>query len=513
MEMKNELLRFLPALVLSLLAMSVSAQEYDLVILNGRVMDPETGLDAVRNVGINDGVISTIVTGSLSGKETIDADGLVVAPGFIDTHFHGMDQYGVKLMVRDGVTTALELEVGAYPVENFYDSMAGKSQVNYGASVSHAAIRLSTPLKLDPKGLILYSGFLKQAIHDGGTNWNAMPVNAQQKQEMLEKVEDGLKKGGLGIGFPIGYYTVVGADEVMDAAALAAKYDEFITSHVRYLSQVPPSGYIGLEEMLAVAAVNKLPFLMHHVPSNCLGKTSACVELLRKAKKEGMNVAGEFYPYTFASSIVGADYLSPGFEDRIGMDVSKIINIATREPLTNDSIAQLRKDAPGTQVIFYSMTDDEMMTAFKEPGYWVGCDNMPFVPSGTEPLTWDSPYGYGSAHPRAAGAHARLLRLNREKEVVPLMEAIAKLSYYPAQWLGPMVPDMRKRGRIQEGAIADITIFDPETVSDQADWMPGKNSLPSTGIPYVIVDGTVVVSDSKVQRVFPGQPIRNPIID
>jgi len=212
-------------------------------------------------------------------------------------------------------------------------------------------------------------------------------------------------------------------------------------------------------------------------------------------------------------SIVGADYLAVGFEDRIGMDVSKIVNIATQEPLTRDSIKELRKEAPGTQVIFYSMTEDQMMAAFKEPGFWVGCDNMPFVPSGKEPLTWDSPYGYGNAHPRASGAHARLLRLNREKKIIPLMEAIAKLSYYQAKWLDPMVPDLRKRGRIQEGAVADITIFDPKNVTDNADWAPGKNSLPSTGIPYVIVNGAIVVKDSKVLKVFPSQPIRNPVLN
>ena len=501
------------SLLVQILAAPAMAADYDLVINNGRVMDPETKLDAVRNVGIRNGVITRISEKQLNGKEVIDARNHVVAPGFIDTHFHGMDDFGMKLMARDGVTTALELEIGAYPVEDFYDWKAGKSQLNYGASVGHAAIRLSVPLGLDPKGDILFSGFLKEAIHDGGSEWNTKPVNAAQKKEVLAKIEDGLKKGGLGIGFPIGYYTVVGADDVMDAAALAGQYKQFITSHVRYLSQVPPSGYIGLEEMLTVASMNKVPFLMHHLPSNCLGKTGACIELLRKARENGLDVAGEFYPYTFASSIVGADYLAPGFEDHIGMDVSKIVNIATQQPLTSEDMEKLRREAPDTQVIFYSMTDEQMMASFREPGLWVGCDNMPFVPTGEEPLSWDSPYGYGSAHPRAAGTHARVLRLNREKEIVTLMEAIAKLSYHQAKWLEPMVPDMRKRGRIQEGAIADITIFDPQTVMDNADWAPGKNSLPSTGIPYVIVNGTLVVKDSEVLRVFPGQPIRNAIVN
>jgi len=490
------------------------AQTYDLVINNGRVMDPETKLDAVRNVGVKNGKIAVITTGSITGKETIDAKGLVVAPGFIDTHLHGQDPYGIKLMLRDGLTTALELETGSYPVEDFYKWKEGTAQTNYGTSVGHAWIRMGVTLNLNPKGDGLYSGMIPQAIHDGGADWNAKPVNAVQQKQIIEKVEDGLRKGGLGIGFPIGYYTTVGSDEILEVAALAKKYHEFITSHVRYLSQVPPSGYLGMEEMLAVAKLNDVPFLMHHLPSNCLGKTVACLAALRKARERGINVAGEFYPYTFASSIAGADYLAPGFKERMGMDVSGIVEIATQQKQTKESFEKMRQTNPGAQIIFYSMKEDEMLAAFKEPGVWVGADNMPFVPSGKDRLTWDSPYGYGNAHPRAAGAHARLLRLNREKKLIPLMEAIAKLSYYQAKWLGPMVPDMKVRGRIQKGAVADITIFDAEKVTDNADWAPGKNSLPSTGIPYVIVNGTIVVKDSKVLKgVYPGQPIRNAILE
>jgi len=497
------------------LAMVVPAMaaDYDLVIKNGRVMDPERNFDAVANVGINNGYITTISNEPLTGHETIDAKGMVVAPGFIDLHVHGMDPYGFKLLARDGVTTALEIEVGAYPVDVFYNNFEGKSQLNYGASVSHAWARMAVLDKVDPKGLGMYSGALKESMNDGA-KWNTQLYRREDQPVMLKAMEEGLKQGGLGIGFAIGYYTAVGSPEVMSVAALAKKYNSFITTHVRYLAQIPPSGYLGLEEMLAVAKQNDVPLLMHHVPSNCLGLTKECLDTIDKARESGLNVVGEFYPYTFASSIPGADYLAPGYEKRTGMQPSDIINVATGERMTKESFEKLRKEDPSGTIIFYSMKEKDMLEAFKRPGVFVGADGMPMLPSGKDPVTWDSPYGYGKGHPRAAGAHARVLKMVREQKVIPLMEAIAKLSYLQAKWLGPMVPDMRQRGRVQEGAIADITIFDPNTVKDTADWKEGMNSLPSEGIPYVIVNGTIVVKDSKVLKdVYPGQAIRNKVMD
>jgi len=487
-------------------------EDLDLVILNGRVMDPETELDAVRNVGIKDGMIVVVTEQAIEGAETIDAKDHVVAPGFIDTHSHGQDPFAYKLYLRDGVTTPLELEVGAYPVEDFYDYWDGKAQANYGASVGHVLARVAVLDGVDPEGRGLYTGAIGKSLHDGA-KWNTKLYDPADEPKLMEAMEEGFKQGGLGIGYPIGYYSKVGSPEVMHLTAMAKKYKSFITTHVRFLAQTPPSGYLGLEEMLTVARMQDVPLLVHHVPSNCLGLTKECLDLIDEARALGQNVVGEFYPYTFASTIAGADYLAPGFEDRTGMKPSDLVLVSTREKMTSASFAKQRKNDPSATILMYSMKEPEMMEALKRPGVWVGSDAMPFVMPKGQDYSWDTPYGTGSGHPRGSGTHARVLRIVRETQAISLLDAVAKLSYLPAKWMEPMVPQFKTRGRIQEVMTADIAIFDPETVTDNASWEDGKNTLPSTGIPYVIVNGTVVVKDSKVlEGVYPGQAIRNPVV-
>jgi hypothetical protein len=261
--------------------------------------------------------------------------------------------------------------------------------------------------------------------------------------------------------------------------------------------------------------LNKTPLLVHHVHSNCLALTVPCLDAIDLARKRGLNVVGEFYPYSHGQTMATADYLAPDIlTHQTGMDFSDLKVAATGETMTKESWVNLRKTAPTTMMVIHHVKEPDMLAAFKREGVLMGSDANGFVPSGKEPLTGDSPYGYGAGHPRAAGAHARTLRLVREQSVVPLMTAISKLSYETAKWLQDMVPDMRYRGRISPGAVADITIFDPATVTDNSDYAAGKNSLPSTGIPYVIVNGAIVLKESEVlKNVFPGQPIRNKALD
>lgn len=499
-------------LVLSLaLAFPVTAANFDLVIKNGRVMDPETGYDAVANVGINNGFITKITTDNIKGARTIDATGHVVAPGFIDYHSHGQDPFAYRLYARDGVTTPMDLEVGQFPLDDYYNYWDGKALLNYGANVSHPFARVAVLDKQDPGGRVLYEGSVTRAMDDG-QQWKTKTYDPLDEAEIMAAIEAELKKGGLGIAYPVGYYTLVGSPEMMAVTSLAAKYDVPITAHVRYLAQIPPSGYLGMEEMMTVARTNEVPILLHHVQSNCLGLTEKCLDLIDAARAQGQKVVGEFYPWNYAGTYVDADYNKPGFEQRMGIQASDYKLAETGEPLTTEEFDRLRKEAPDTPLLMYTMKDEYINAALTRPGVIVGSDSMPYIVDGGFKGDWDTPYGAGNGHARGAGTHAKILRMVRESGAISLMEAISKMSYLPAQFLEDQVPQMKKRGRVQEGAVADITIFDPKTVTENATPKVGENSLPSTGIPYVIVNGTVVVDDSKVQKVFPGVAIRNPSV-
>ena len=157
-------------------------------------------------------------------------------------------------------------------------------------------------------------------------------------------------------------------------------------------------------------------------------------------------------------------------------------------------------------VLVYKMPESAIADWLKMPGATIITDGMPMLPD--DKLSWDTPYEeLPNTHPRAAGSYAKSLRMARESNI-PLMQIVAMSSYNSALPLGKMgLKAMQERGRMQEGMVADITIFHPEKVTDNATYE--KGTVPSTGIPYVMVNGTLVVKDSKVLKgVNPGQPIR-----
>jgi N-acyl-D-glutamate deacylase len=497
---------------------SAQAQDYDLVILNGRVMDPESGLDAVRNVGIKDGKIAVVTEKAIKGKEIIDAKGHVVAPGFIDTHHHNvLMPFGRKLALRDGITTTLEIEGGVMPVGDWYNSMEGKSQTNYGATSSVMGAREMTfnPKFKSVTGASLAD--LEQAKVSGATmKWSTNVATDAEIEKILSRVEEGLKQGSLGVGLTTGYMVDgITSRETYGAQKLAGKYGRLLGLHGRFSGQDQgASGMIGTDEQLAAAAAGGGGLIVQHMTAQCLDLTKYCQEMIDNAYANGMQVISEIYPYSYGATIVGADYLHPdNYKNNMGHTYGDIVEIATMKPLTKERYEELVKTAPFTNVTFKNATKEDVYRALAHPTSLIGSDAFPYSmkSDGSFVTDWDTPYDAVNGHPRGAGTHAMLLQLVREENLMPLMLAISKMTYMPAKFMEDNgIPQMAHKGRLQVGADADITVFHPDTVKQVA--TPASGGLPSIGIPYVVVNGKVVVKNSKVLKdVFPGKPVRLPV--
>ena len=509
----------LSALILSMSMVSTvsAADTYDLVILNGRVMDPETRLDAVRNVGVKEGKIAAITKDLIKGKETIDAKDHVVAPGFIDMHDHNTAApFGQKLALRDGVTTPMELEAGVYPVDTWYAYLEGKSQTNYGASVGTIPVRetlLNPAYKTKAYGDFLYDMQKPKETHTS-MKWSTQIGTDQQIEQVGNMLEKGLQQGAIGIGHCPGYMVSGSTQRESNIVQkLAGQYGVSSFVHGRFSSQKPPtSGLLGIDEMMAPQATYGGGLVVQHMTAQTLAVTPQALQLVDDARAKGIQVIAEIYPYDFGGTIVGADYLHPdNYGPMMGRDYKDIIEVSNMKPLTKARYEELVKTAPGTSVMFYNATNETVYQALAHPNTVLGSDSYPYTirKTGGPAIAWDTPFDGVNGHPRGAGAHAKLLRLVREKEVdIPLIDGVAKMSYLIAKFLQDNgVDQMAHKGRIQVGADADITIFDPKSVKDNSTMKDG--GLPSSGIPYVVVNGTVVVKDSRVLKgVYPGKPIR-----
>ena len=492
-------------------------KSYDLVILNGRVMDPETSLDAVRNVGISGGTIAAVTGEKIAGKETIDASGRVVAPGFIDMHHHNAGvPFGEKLALRDGVTTPMELEAGVSPVDEWYSSLEGKCRSNYGATVGTLPVRERT---FNPAYKTVYAG---DAVYDlmaapeqshTSMKWSTQVANPDEMKKIRQLLDEGLAQGAIGVGHTAGYM-VAGCtqEESLICQELAGKYGRAVFLHARFSSQMPPtSGLLGFLEQLAAQETYGGGLLIMHMTAQALADTQRALEFIDLARAKGISVLPEVYPYDYGGTIVGADYLHPdNYGPNMGRKYSDIIETATGTALTKDRYDELMKTAPTTNVMFYNATVETVYQALAHPTTVLGSDAFPYVmkSDGSAVLDWDTPFDAVNGHPRAAGSHARFLSLVRNKKIdIPLMLAVSKMTDKIATFLQDNgIDQMAKKGRLQEGMDADITVFDPDTVTDNSTMKDG--GLPSTGIPFVVVNGTVVIKDSvNVEGVFPGKPV------
>jgi N-acyl-D-aspartate/D-glutamate deacylase len=452
---------------------AMSAQDFDLVIANGRVMDPATDLDAARHIGIRAGKIAAISAAPLRGRTTIDAKGLVVAPGFIDLHSHGQTPENYRFKARDGVTTALELEVGVSPVAAWYREREGKALVNYGATAGELPTRIAV---MHDTGKLLPRD---RAVERATTE--------DERRQIRDLIGKGLDEGALGIGIGIAYEPLATRDEVLQIFRLAAGRRQTIFVHMRNGGPVEPGVIDALQEMLANAAATGASVHVVHITSMGLRETPLCLAMIAGARERRLDLTTEAYPYTAGMTDIASAIFSEGWEGRQGGTTFKDLQwAATGERLTAESFARYRKQ--GGMVAVHSIPEEIVKLAMANPMVMIASDGI---------------LEEGKGHPRAAGTYARVLgKYVREEKALPLMEALRKMTSMPADRLG-----IQTKGRLAVGADADVTVFDPARVIDRATFE--KPAQYSVGIEYVVVGGTAVVKRGElVEGVMPGRGVR-----
>ena len=482
--------------------------DYDLVIRGARVIDPETMLDEVRNIGINGREIAIVTGDEIAGADVIDGTGLIVAPGFIDLHAHGQDPYSEKVSVFDGRTTQMDLEGGALPVSEYYDAKAGISLANYGVSVGHSAARLLLMDGIDAQGSPMMTHALEKAAATGN-QWSIRLATDEELDTIDDLVRQGIDDGGIGIGVMVGYYPNARSEGIARMARLAAEKRSLLTTHPRYLSNVAPSGVLGQEEFVALALAYDVPLLLHHVPTNALSDTPAALDMIDAANANGATILGEAFPYVKGSTFMGTEILSPGWQERTGMDYGDLIWVETGETLTEETFNKYRAERQDGFFLMEHIKEKDMLAAVLHPDVIIGSDGMPLVDADGRSLPFDAPFGAGLGHPRSAGTYGTYLRMAIDDGSLTMLQIIAKTAYRQAKFLEPFVPSMARRGRLQAGAFADITIFDPDKVKGIAGYEAGTNSLASDGFVHVIVNGQPVIRGGVlVPGVHPGEAVR-----
>lgn len=455
-------------------AASVShAADFSLVLAGGRVIDPESGLDGVRNVGVIEDRIARISEEPLAGVKTINVHGLVVAPGFIDLHNHSPTPLGQRYQAHDGVTTALELEAGRYPVDQIQFQLRGGSVQNYGASAGYSGMRNR-----------LFGSFEATATRT---------PDAKERAALRNMLLEGLDQGGIGIGLPLDYISEgTDYDEVRALFQVAGERQAPIFVHIRRGVNGDPA---GLREALGLARETGAPLHICHITHNAMVNTDLFLREIRAAQADGVDVTTELLPYPAGSTGISAAVFGRDWRTIFNIDHSDVEWGATGERFTSMAMfEEYREKYPSGLVIHHYLDEAWNRRAVVEPGVMIVSDMVPMTSEGIKV----APHN---------GAFSRVLgRYVRKERLISLTTALSKMTLLPAQRLESAAPDFESKGRLQEGMDADITVFDPETVLDRATYQ--NPFQPSAGIHYVLVNGVLVIDDGKfVANTFPGRQI------
>ncbi len=466
---QNIFIAFLVLLFSSLL----SATTYDTVIENGRVINPETGLDQTGlNVGIQNGTVSVITNAKLKGKQVIDATGLVVAPGFIDNLSYNPNRVGVWRKIGDGITANFLMHGGsAYP-EKWYKTYKKQGEpLHYGISFFYSQAR--------------YAQGLSRYAHASST----------QISNLLVQAENALNAGCMGISFSLEYLPGITTEEIRPFMYLAHRYNVPTYFHARYSDVIEPGTELeGVKELLDLVEESGAAVHIDHLHST--GGTFVmpqALKMINQARAKGLDITAGVYPYNYWGTYLNSARFDHGWQDRFRISYHDLQISGTPIRLTKPLFNIYQKK--GALAVAYAIPESSLDLALKQDWIMFGSDAI------LEP-------GYNN-HPRASGAACRLLGLYvREKKLISLMHALRMLTILPARRLEKQVPALRKKGRLAPGMDADIVVFNSKTIRDRS--TVEHPELYSKGMEWVLVSGVVVKSPKKIYKNrLPGKAIRS----
>lgn len=491
----------------------MSSPRVDTLITHGRLIDPQHQVDKITTIGVTNGQISYVGEGknAPSASRHINAEGKIIAPGFIDLHSHAQNLTGHRLQALDGVTTTLELESGAAPIRNSLSWCADQGRpLHYGFSAGwlHSRILVMEGIdddaaaQLPPLPLDSWAGLQDR------TAWR-QAADSSQIDRIVETLAAQLDAGGIGIGMLLGYCPDSTPEELEAVAELGAARGVPLWVHARGKSD------IGVAELIDVCRRTGVQVHLCHFASTNSKTLEASSQLILDAQAEQLPFTTESYPYGMASTVIGATFLSPEALQAAGTPASNIILLSTGEQIASyDRLAQLREDNPGALVLMrtYDERDPSQVEKLKQaltlPSAAFASDAMPVkvaeesageqLRAGdiTELDQWPLPAEL-TVHPRASSCFTKGISwLARDTGTLTLSETIARSSTIPAQILRPSAPGFEMKGHLGLGADADVVVFDLEAMEPATSY---TEVTPSRGVTDLLVGGVSVVADGVLQ--------------
>ena len=450
------------------------------LISSGRLVDPVQSIDSLLDLVIEDGTVSAILPPERSqyvnADRVIDASGCVVSPGFIDIHMHedpiGRDghirQCIFPAMLRMGVTTVLAGNCGTNlcdPLRYLHQVDQDRTAVNVAMMAGHTWFRSSL-----------------------GQKNKYAPVSQEFIDRLIARIYDALEQGCMGISFGLRYVPGTTTEEFLQIASCAEKDHRLVSCHVR---DDAAAVFDSVAEFAQAGRHYQIPLEVSHIGSmGGFGQMPRLLQQLDGYRGEGIDIAADCYPYYAFSTPIGEATYDDGWLDRYHCDYDVLEMCEGKykgQRCTKEIFEEMRHDHPKALTVCYVMHAEDVHAAFRHPGTLVGSDGV---------------LSDGQGHPRAAGTFPRFLaEFVRSSGDLSLFDAISRMTALPAQRMG-----LTKKGNLRIGSDADLVIFDPETISDQATF--ADPTAPPEGIRDVMIGGETAIRHGQVVNERLGRALR-----